>query len=149
MFKEIGDSSIDAVGMLIDDISLTCDPVALPPPDPSPNITNSSVEIITNESVETTQVAPSSYLSDIMRAIAISLSIPINQFRGLRYLYLLMEDLWLYNYDKVDYGGTIFIVFNTTATIESLKFLALDNLFHWQSSSDSLPLSDYKPYTTR
>ena len=64
-------------------------------------------------------------------------------------MYLLMEDLWLYHYDKEEYGGTIYVVFNTTAAIESLKFLALDNLFHWQSCSDSLPVSDYKPYTRK
>ena len=64
-------------------------------------------------------------------------------------MYLLMENIWLYHFDKVEYEGALYVLFNTTAAIESLKFLALDNLFHWQSSSYSLPVSDYKPYTRK
>ena len=78
MFKEIGDAVSNPIGMLIDDVSLTCSV-----PSPS-NKTN--------------------YLSDIIiYTSAIALSIFANQLPGFRYIYLLMEDLWLYYYDKVEY----------------------------------------------
>ena len=89
----------------------------------------------------------SPFFSDVIDIVAIVLSLPANHFPGLQYFYLSAEDIWLYRYDKVEYQGIIYVVFNTTATIESLKFSVLDRIFHWQDFGDSLPVSDYEPYT--
>ena len=76
-----------------------------------------------------------------------ALSIPAGQVPGLRHIYLLAEDVWMYHYNKEEYEGAIFLVFNATANIESLKFAVSNSIFHWQNSGDYLPISDYKPYT--
>ena len=66
---------------------------------------------------------------------------------GLRFFYLLAEDLWLYSYDKYEYEGITYTIFNTTSTIEAWKFLVLDSEMQWGKANGSMKLSDYKPYT--
>lgn len=181
MFKEIGNASNDGIGMIIDNVSLTCTP--LPTPTPILNQTNQTSQInltnqtnqinqtnqtnftsqtsnqtynqsgtnqtsvaITNQTENARAQTVSPFFSDVIYIVAVVLSLPANHFAGLQYLYLSAEDIWLYHYDKEEYQGIICVVFNTTTTIESLKFSVLDSVFHWQDFGGSLPISDYQPY---
>lgn len=60
--------------------------------------------------------------------ISALLSLPLNHAVLLKYAYLFVEDVWLYNYDSVRYEGTMAVVFNTSSLIESMKFRVLDRL---------------------
>ena len=79
--------------------------------------------------------------------IAAVFSTPANHLKGLQYIYLFSEDLWLYTYDKIEHEGLLKEVFNTTATISSMKINFLDQYLHWYNWSNYLPLSDYMPYS--
>lgn len=79
--------------------------------------------------------------------IAAVFSTPANHLKGLQSIYLFSEDLWLYTYDKIEHEGLLKEVFNTTATISSIKMNFLDQYLHWNNWSNYLPLSDYMPYS--
>lgn len=70
----------------------------------------------------------------------------ISHLAGLRQVYLLAEDLWLYHYDKIEYQGTLDMVFNTTTSLQLLKLEALDGVFNLQKYGEYLPISEYKPW---
>ena len=74
-------------------------------------------------------------------------STPASQVVGLRYVYLFVEDLWLYHYDKVEYKGTMNLVFNATYSIEKVKFNILETKLSLNRYSDRLCISDYRPFT--
>lgn len=76
--------------------------------------------------------------------VSIIFSLPSNHIVGVRFVYLFAEDLWFYVYDKQDYEGVVWIVFNTTATIELWKFMVFDQFLNWGSFSESLPTSEYQ-----
>ena len=82
-----------------------------------------------------------------MDILSLVFSTPFNEAPGLRFAYLFAQDLWLYCYDKEDHGGAIILVFNTTATVSTLKFMVFERFLHWQKYKDSLPISDYIPFT--
>lgn len=64
-----------------------------------------------------------------------------------KYAYLFVEDLWLYNYDQVRHEGVLELVFNVTFMIESMKFVILDRVFGLLSSQERMGISDYRGFT--
>lgn len=51
-------------------------------------------------------------------------SLPVNRAPSLRFLYIFIADVWLYNYDNVSYEGILNDTFNTATAIEQVKFQA-------------------------
>ena len=88
-----------------------------------------------------------SAVSGLQILASVVFSIPLNQTAGLRNVYLFAEDLWLYNYDKVQYEGVMSIAFNVTALIQSIKFNVFESAFHWGRYGDTMLVSNYEPYT--
>lgn len=88
MFKEIGNSANNGLGMIIGNVSLTCTFIAnQPSPPPSPSLPAPTTEPTSAE----------------LNILPIFFSALTNQIVGLKYVYLLAEDIWLYYYDKEDY----------------------------------------------
>ena len=78
---------------------------------------------------------------------AVLMAIPTNHGTFFRYFYILAEDLWLYNYDKYDYEGAMWLALNVTAELELLKFDIVCRFINFQELKSKIFVSDYKPYT--
>ena len=86
-------------------------------------------------------------MRNIKYAVSVVFSLPINHIAGLRYFYLFAEDLWLYNYDMVEYEGAMRLVFNSSASIESFKFNLFETRLHWREYCGTMGFSDYRKFT--
>lgn len=93
--------------MFIDEVSLTyIGPIPT-------NNTNSSQAL----SPKVSSTGQNFNIFPLKYTTAVIFSSVLNHAPGVRYAYFFTEDLWLYNYDKVAYEGTLLMVFNTTTEI--------------------------------
>lgn len=82
-----------------------------------------------------------------MYTISAVMSLPMNHILMIKYAYLFVEDVWLYNYDAVRYEDTLELVFNVSSLIELMKFRLLDKMLNLLQYQDGLGISNYQPYT--
>lgn len=58
----------------------------------------------------------------ISLSLAATVAFPLKLMGALRCAYLLLDDLWLYNYNDKNYTGLVQTVFTAITTIQLLKF---------------------------
>lgn len=103
------------------------------------NMTNSSKLLVSEEEFKLDQLTT--------WGVSLFLSFPIKIITSLRCLYLLVDDLWLYDISTKNYSGLVLSVFDTITTVQLLKFEFLERYLGWNSYKNWLGLSNYKKYS--